>query len=159
MNLILVFSKLAALTEKQCLLMDLADKIRKIEALLARAASEGEQQAALLAKQRLLQKIPQCPIEYTVTNDSYCKKKLFMAVCGKHNVGTYRYKRQKYTTTMVRVTKDFMNSILWPEFNRYAKIFDDLAHDITQDLIAKIHNIEEEEVVIVGELPMEAAIS
>lgn len=33
--------------------MDLADKIRKIEALIANTSSEGEQKAAELAKQRL----------------------------------------------------------------------------------------------------------
>jgi hypothetical protein len=133
--------------------MDLADKIRKVEALLAGTATEGEKEAAFLAKQRLVQKADQSPIEYTVTNDSHWKKRLFMAVCAKHGVQTYRYKGQKYTTTMVRVTKGFMNLILWPEFKQYAEAFDELAHDIMHDLIAKIHSVkEEDELVMAGEL-------
>lgn len=133
--------------------MDIADKIRKVEALLARAATEGEKQAAALARQRLFQKVIQSPLEYSVKVDSHWKKRLFMAVCAKHKVQTYRYKGQKYTTTMLRVTKDFMDTILWPDFNQYAKAFDELASDIMNDLIAKIHAIkEEDEVVIVGEL-------
>ncbi len=135
--------------------MDLADKIRKVEALLARAGSEGERQAAAFAKQRLLQKIVQAPIEYTIKVDSHWKKRLFMAVCGKHKVHTYRYKGQKNTTTMVRVTKDFMDTVLWPEFKQYAKAFDELANDIMHDLISKIHEVkEEDEVVVSGELSM-----
>ena len=138
--------------------MDLADKIRKVEALLKRATTEGEREAAFLAKQRLLQKADQSPIEYTVTNDSHWKKRLFMAVCAKHGVRTYRYKGQKYTTTRVRVTKGFMNLILWPEFEQYARAFDELAHDIMHDLIAKIHAVkDEDEVVMAGELTADSA--
>jgi hypothetical protein len=138
--------------------MDLADKIRKVEALLARAGSEGERQAAALARQRLLQKIVQSPIEYTVKVDSHWKKRLFLAVCGKHKVHTYRYKGQKNTTTMVRISKDFMDTVLWPEFNQYSKAFDELANDIMHDLISKIYEVkEEDEVVVAGELSMAAA--
>ena len=138
--------------------MDLSDKIRKIEALITGAATEGEKEAAFLAKQRLLQKADQSPIEYTVTNDSHWKKRLFMAVCAKHGVQTYRYKGQKYTTTMVRVTKGFMNLLLWPEFEQYARAFDELALDIMLGLIAKIHAVkDEDELVVAGELTADAA--
>jgi hypothetical protein len=135
--------------------MDLTDKIRKIEALIAGAKSLGERQAAEFAKQRLQEKIVSQPIEYTVSNNSPWKKKLFVAVCSKHELKTYRYRRQKYTTTMVRVSKPFMEQILWPEFKRYADTFDELASDIINDLIAKIHCVkEEDEVIIAGELPV-----
>jgi hypothetical protein len=133
--------------------MDLADKIRKVEALLARAATEGERQAAFLARQRLLQKVDQLPVEYTVTNGSHWKKRLFVAICAKHNLHTYRYKGQKHTTTMVRVTKGFMDLVLWPEFKQYAEAFDELAQDILHDLITKIHKVnDEDEVVVAGEI-------
>jgi hypothetical protein len=46
--------------------MDIVDKIRKIEALIAGAKSDGERQAAEFAKQRLQEKITAQPIEYTV---------------------------------------------------------------------------------------------
>jgi hypothetical protein len=133
--------------------MDLADKIRKVEALLARAATEGEKQAAFLARQRLVQKADQSAIEYTVSNGSHWKKRLFVAICSKHGVKTYRYKGQKHTTAMVRVTKGFMDLILWPEYKQYAEVFDRLSSDIMNDLIAKIHKVnDEDEIVIAGEL-------
>lgn len=141
--------------------MDIAEKIRKIEALIAGAKSDGERQAAEFAKQRLQDKITAQPVEYTVRLDSPWKKKLFVAICNKHGVHTYRYMRQKYTTTMVRVSKSFMNAVLWPEYNKYASILDKLTDEILSDLIAKVHFVrEEDESVIVGELPamQEAAV-
>jgi hypothetical protein len=135
--------------------MDIADKIRKIEALIVGAKTDGERQAAEFAKQRLQDKIAAQPIEYTVRLNSSWKKKLFIAVCNKHGLHTYRYVRQKYTTTMVRVSKPFMDAILWPEFNKHASILDKLTNEILNDLISKIHLVnEEDEAVIAGELPV-----
>jgi len=135
--------------------MDLADKIRKIEALISGAKSDGERQAAEFAKQRLQDKIAVQPIEYTVRVNSPWKKRLFLAVCKKHGLHTYRYTRQKYTTTMVHVSKSFMDSILWPEFNKYAAMLDTLTDEILTDLISKIHLVkEDDESVIAGELPV-----
>jgi hypothetical protein len=141
--------------------MEFAEKIRKIEALIAGAKSEGERQAAELAKQRLQGRIVAQPIEYTVRLGNPWKKKLFTALCQKYQLYTYRYARQKYTTAMVRVSRPFMDSVLWPEFNQYSLMFEELANEIMQGLISKIHQVkEEDEVVIAGELPLstEAAV-
>jgi hypothetical protein len=138
--------------------MDIADKIRKIEALIAGAKSEGERQAAEYAKLRLQDKILAQPIEYTVRLESRWKKRLFIAICNKHGLRTYRYMRQKYTTTMVRVAKPFMESILWPEFNKYETALDKLTEDILTDIISKIHVVkDDDETVIAGELPVATA--
>jgi hypothetical protein len=135
--------------------MDIADKIRKIEALIAGAKSDGERQAAEFAKQRLQDKVIAQPLEYTVRLNSSWKKKLFVAICNKHGLHSYRYMRQKYTTTMLRVSKPFMDSVLWPEFNKHASILDKLTNEILNDLISKIHLVnEDDEAVIAGELPV-----
>ncbi len=135
--------------------MDLADKIKKIEALIAGATSEGERQAAEFAKYRLQEKILAKPLEYTVRANSHWKKKLFVAICKKHGLHTYRYSKQKHTTAMVRVSQPFMDQILWPEFQKHAKLFDQLAQEIMDDLISKIHLVNDsDEAVIAGELPL-----
>ena len=135
--------------------MDIVDKIRKIEALIAGAKSDGERQAAEFARQRLQEKITAQPIEYTIRLHSRWEKKLFVAICNKHGLHTYRYMRQKYTTTMVRVAKPFMNLVLWPEYNKYASILHKLTEEISTDLISKIHLVkEEDETIITGELPI-----
>lgn len=134
--------------------MDIADKICKIEALIAGAMSNGERQAAEFAKQRLQEKITAQPIEYYVRLHSRWEKKLFIAICSKHGLKTYRYMRQKHTTTMVRVAKPFMDLVLWPEYNKYESILSKLIKEISTDLISKIHLVnEEDETVIAGELP------
>lgn len=135
--------------------MDIADKIRKIEALIAGAKSDGERQAAEFAKQRLQEKITAQPIEYTVRLHSRWEKKLFVAICNKHGLKTYRYARQKYTTAMIQVAEPFMKSVLWPEYKKYADILHKLTEEISNDLIAKIHSVsDEDEIIIAGELPM-----
>ena len=140
--------------------MDIADKIRKIEALIAGAKSDGERQAAEFAKQRLQEKITAQPMEYTVRLHSRWEKRLFVAICNKHGLRTYRYMRQKYTTAMVRVAKPFMDSVLWPEYNKYAKILHKLTEEISTDLISKIHLVkEEDETIIAGELPVMSEVS
>lgn len=135
--------------------MDLADKILKIEALIASTKSEGERRAAQLAKMRLQVKIAEKPLEYTVRLGSFWKKKLFVAICKKYQLKTYRYAKQKYTTAMVRVSQPFMDSVVMPEFRKYDSLFEDLANEIMQNLISKIHEeTEEDEIVISGELPV-----
>ncbi len=137
--------------------MDLQDKIKKIEALIASSKSDGEKQAAALAKSRLLERHHvevSKPIEYTVPLGNLWKKKLFVALCNKHQIRTYRYKRQKYTTTMLRAYPSVVENILWPEFNRYSVMLEELVQEIVNDLISKIHDVKEDEIVISGELPV-----
>jgi hypothetical protein len=138
--------------------MSYLDKLAKVEALLQRAASEGERQAAQLAKERILGKISVLhnnrPLEYKISLDSPWKKRLFGTLCAKHGYKTYRYIRQKRTTVQVMIAKNMMEEVLWPEFLRYAKILEELVEEILKDLTHKIHNVleEEEEVEIAGEI-------
>ena len=100
--------------------MDLHDKIKKIEALIAGAKSDGEREAAALAKNRILERfqaeVAVKPVEYNVPLGNHWKKKLFVALCSKHKLRTYRYKRQKHTTAMVRADPSFVEGVLWPEY-------------------------------------------
>lgn len=136
--------------------MSILEKLAKIEALIQRASSEGERQAAVFAKQRVLASLQerqsQMPTEYKVSFDSPWKKRLFVALCRKHGLSTFRYYRQKYTTTCLRARKDVMDDLLWPEYTRYAKILEELVEDVMRDLINKIYEVKEEETVIAGEI-------
>lgn len=132
------------------------DKLSKIEALIQRASTEGERQAAQSAKDRVLSTIAErqnsIPIEYKISLDSSWKKRLLVAICSKHGYKTYRYSRQKYTTSQVRISKQIMEGVVWPEFLRYAKILEELMEEIMKDLTNKIHQVQEEEVEITGEI-------
>jgi hypothetical protein len=136
--------------------MDLFEKIRKIEALIASSKSDGERQAAELAKNRILdrhqQEVAAKPVEYKVSLDNHWKKKLLVALCNKYKIRTYRYKGQKHTTVRFWAISSFIDTVLWPEFKKYADLLEDLVQEIVTGLIDQIHEVKEDEVMIAGEL-------
>lgn len=87
---------------------DLLERIKKIESLILGAKTEGEKQAAISAKERILKKYPELeihknPKEYALYTQDNWHKKLLLAICRKYGVKPYRYYRQKYTTVMVQL--------------------------------------------------------
>jgi hypothetical protein len=136
--------------------MSLLEKILKIEALIQRASSEGEREAARLAKERLSSQLAkqqaETPVEYRFSFDCYWKKRLFMSLCKKHGFSTYRYPRQRYTTACLRIPESMLREVLQPEFRRYAKMLEELVEEIMKDLTNQIHETNEEEMVIGGHI-------
>lgn len=136
--------------------MSILDKISKIEALIERAGSEGERIAALLAKERILAKMAQdrehLPIEYKFSFESSWQKRLFSAVCNKHGFKPYRYARQRYTTSHLKVSKAIVDGVLWPEHVKWNTLLNELIEELMQDIIGKIHKSDLEETVVQGEL-------
>jgi hypothetical protein len=136
----------------------LYEKIKKIEALILGTTIEGERQAAIAAKNRLLEQVPDvlpqhvAAMEYTLHTQDHWHKQLIRALCSKYGLETYRYHRQKYTTVMVRVNERFLNEVLWPEYQQYSKHLEALVNEITSDLINSIHHVEGEEKIISGQL-------
>ncbi|MEA3514414.1 MAG: hypothetical protein U9R34_02985 [Nanoarchaeota archaeon] len=130
-------------------------KIKKIERLIEGANSDGEKNAAINAKKRLegkrYKKEAEDLIEYRISTEDLWHKKLFVALCRKHNYKPYRYYRQKYTTVMIRISKHYLDNVLWKEYLEYSKQLTSLVEDITNEIISKIHK-HEEETVIMGEI-------
>lgn len=127
------------------------EKIQKVEALIERAGTEGERQAAIQAKERLEKLTSVAEIEYTIRTNDLWHKKLFAAICHKYKLNTYRYHRQKYTTVMVRISKELLDEIVWPEYLKYSDILEELVDEITAEVISKIHK-DETEIVIQGDI-------
>ncbi len=130
----------------------LLEKIKKIEALISGATTEGEKQAAISAKERIIQKKPGLEIhkdlkEYTLYTPDSWHKKLLVAICRKYEVRPYRYHRQKYTTAMVRINENFLNTVLWPEYLEYSEHLEKLVEEITDNLIHRIHEYAEEDII------------
>jgi len=131
---------------------NLLEKIRKIEALINGASSEGEKNAAISAKERILNKNPHLeihkdPKEYSLRTEGEWNKKLLLAICRKYGVKPYRYKRQKYTTVMVNINEEFLNEVLWKEYTEYSIHLNKLIGEITDNLISKIHKHEDEDLI------------
>jgi hypothetical protein len=131
--------------------MSLFEKLVKIQALAERSSSEGERQAATLAMERLLKRQEQLPTEFRITLPNLWQKKLFMALCHKYNLKTYRYHRQKYTTTMVRTSRALMDEILWPEYIKFSSMLLELMEEVIDSVIAKIGDTQED-AIIPGEI-------
>lgn len=116
--------------------MEYNEKLKKIEALFEGAKTQGEREAAELAKRRILDRFREefssRAIEYTVRLGDRWHKRLFVALCNKYELRTYRYKNQKYTTTIS--LNEFISTI-------------------TDDLISKIHEVEEDTIVSGQSLP------
>lgn len=99
----------------------LIEKLIKIQALYENAGTEGEKSAALAAMQRLTRQLKDADSkpaleEFKFTFDNPWSRKLFIALLRKHLVTPYRKPRQKNTTVMAKMTAEFCDSILWPEF-------------------------------------------
>lgn len=130
---------------------ELLEKIRKIEALIEGAKTEGERNAAILAKIRVNNKLikeQQLELkEYALYTQGNWHKKLLLAICRKYGVSPYRYKRQKYTTVMVRINENFLNDVLWKEYLEYSEHLEKLVEEITDSIIQKIHQEENEDII------------
>jgi len=120
--------------------MTFSSKLNKIQALIDRTSSEGERQAAALAKDRILNKERQSLKEIHISLQSIWQKSLFLALCKKYRLETYRYLRQKHTSTVVMVEPNFLNDRLWPEYLEYSALFQDHVLNAAGMVIEKIKN-------------------
>lgn len=98
-------------------------KLRDLEALFAGATTEGERVAAGNARDRILARLREAedsdpPIEYRFTMRDRWSQRLFLALARRYGLSPYRYRGQRYTTVMVRAPRGFVDSVLWPHFER-----------------------------------------
>ncbi len=119
---------------------DLIRKLSSIEALFAGAKTPGERVAADLAKERIRARLKEFeqrdpPIEYRFTLSSMWSKKLFVALLRRYDIRPYRYKRQRHTTVMARVSVSFVEDTLWPEFVELNKALHAHLDEITNRVI------------------------
>jgi len=85
-------------------------ELRKIEALFARAGTDGERQAAGAALERIRERLARAQradrvIEIKFTFPDGWARRLFLALCRRYGLHPYRYKRQRRTTVMLRARK------------------------------------------------------
>jgi len=118
-------------------------KLRKVETLRDGAATDGEQQAADRAHQKLLERLDELrdtesAVEYRFTFQDPWANRLFLAVCRYYKLRPYRYKGQRHTTVMLRVPESFVDETLWPMFERYNDILQDYLREMTDEVIEQV---------------------
>lgn len=63
------------------------------------------------------------------------QRRLFAALCRRYGLEPYRYKRQRYTTVMVRAPRSFIDRTLWPEYQEIKSALDEYLNEATERII------------------------
>ncbi len=92
----------------------LLQKLRDLEALFAGATTAGERVAAGSARERIVARLHETeradpPVEYRFTVRDMWSKRLLLALLRRYGLAPYRYRGQRHTTVMVRVSKRFVS--------------------------------------------------
>jgi hypothetical protein len=119
---------------------ELRDKLRKIEALFAGAATTGERLAAEAARERVTARLAELkrrdpPIEMQFAMPDQWSRALFLALSRRYGLKPYRYRRQRLTTVMLRVPRGFIDEVLWPEFAELNQALGNYLNEVTLRLI------------------------
>ena len=119
------------------------ERLRLVEALFAGASTSGEKAAAKSAKQRILDRLSRWeqeapPVEYKFSLGDPWSRKVFVALLRRYGIRPYRYRRQRHTTVMARVSKGFVDETLWPEFQEISETLRRYLDDVTDRVIAQV---------------------
>jgi len=118
----------------------LREKLRKIEALFAGGATEGEKAAAGAAAERIRKRLKQVEgaekaVEVRISLPDPWSRQVFIALCRRYGVRPYRYPRMKRQSVVVRTPPSFLDEILWPEFEQINSALVDYLGEITDKII------------------------
>ena len=99
----------------------LRDRLRKIEALYAGAATAGERAAAGAAAERIRKQFDTASKkeraeEFKFSIPDLWSRQLFTALCRRYGIRPFRYRRMHRQSVLIRAPASFVNGVLWPEF-------------------------------------------
>lgn len=123
----------------------LLEKLARIEALFAGAATDGERVAAGEAKERIRRRLQESavqdpPVEVKFTFLDLWSRRLFIALLRRYDVKPYRYGGQRRTTLMARVPRRFVDATLWPEFLELETTLRAHLNEVTERVIGQAVN-------------------
>ncbi len=136
----------------------LFEKLRKIEALFARATTAGERDAAGQARLRILERLRELehedpPVEYQFSLSDMWSRRVFLSLLRRYGLIPYRLYRQRHTTIMVRVSKRFVDETLWPEYLAFSETLQAHLNEVTERVVAEIIQADSSEASVVSEPP------
>jgi hypothetical protein len=120
----------------------LIEKLQRIEALFAGAATPGEREAAAQARERIRARLrdqqqTDPPVAYTFPLRDQWSRTLLIALMRRYGIPPYRYPRQRHTTVMARAPRRFVDEILWPEFQQLNRTLAAFLTQVTQRVISE----------------------
>lgn len=118
----------------------LRDKLRKIEALFAGAATAGERAAAGAAAERLRDRLKTTELKEAAVEMRYSvpdpwARTLFVAMARRYGLKPFRYPRMHRQTVVIKAPRSFLDSVLWPEFQESWKELSRYLDQVTQRVI------------------------
>lgn len=137
----------------------LRDRLRKIEALFAGAATPGERNAAQAAINRVRARLADIArsdpaIEMQFSMADQWSRRLFLALARRYGLAPYRYRRQRLTTVMLRVPRGFVEQVLWPEFQELNTALVHYLNEVTLRVIREeVHGDASEAAELAQALP------
>lgn len=118
----------------------LREKLRKISALFEGATTTGERNAAAAAIARIKEALaalgltePSVEVQFSLPDR--WQRRLFFALCRRFGLEPFRYKRQRFTTVMVRAPRSFIDRTLWPEYVALRGALDAYLNEATERII------------------------
>jgi hypothetical protein len=118
----------------------LREKLRKIEALFAGAATQGERVAAGAAAERIRDRLglaagKEKEIEMKFSISDVWSRQLFVALCRRYGIRPFRYRRMHRQSIIIRAPKSFVEQVLWPEFEELSAALTTYLSEITEKVI------------------------
>ena len=118
----------------------LLERLRRVEALHARTDVAGERDAAAKAMaairaQLSLSEQEDPPEEYQFSLQDPWSRRLFMALLRRYGIHPFRYRGQRRTTVMAKVSQRFVDETLWPEFVDLDRVLKEYLNEVTERVI------------------------
>jgi hypothetical protein len=118
----------------------LLEILRRSESLHARTDVQGEREAAANAIKAIRARLAKLeesdpPVEYKFSMADDWSRRLFTALMRRYDIEPFRYRGQRYTTVMARVSKSFVDETLWPEFCELDNALKAYLSDVTDRVI------------------------
>jgi hypothetical protein len=118
----------------------LRDKLRKIEALFAGAATNGEKAAAGAAAERIRERLKRTagrerPEEMRFSIPDVWSRRLFIALCRRYGLQPFRHRRMHRQSMVIDVPRSFVDQVLWPEFQELNAALIAYLSEITDQVI------------------------
>ncbi len=136
----------------------LIERLRLVENLFAGAATAGEREAAANARDRIRRRLADLQrsdpaVEYKFSMNDTWSRQLLLALLRRYGISPYRHAGQRHTTVMARVSRQFVDEMLWPEFLEFNEILRAYLSEATERVISKTLNADSSEAEVRGVLP------
>ena len=136
----------------------LREKLRKIEALFAGGATEGEKMAAGAAAERIRDRLKETTgkektVEIRFSLPDPWSRQLFIALCRRYGIRPYRYPRMRRQSIVISAPQSFIDDVLWSEFEQINDALVDYLAEITDKVIREEVFGTTEDAELIAEAP------